>query len=133
MSKPSGNESGENNEPTGPDQPGQIMPSTFAGMFATYRLEQNGKEVGFVLVHPLAGGTEEIWQLYGPNVTGAHKAPYTWPSSQNLGGGQGVPPQSGSISTTFTFHSDQPAIIDVGGVGGPNYTQISAICSVMQH
>ncbi len=125
MSKPSDDSQTPLNAP-----PGQIMPGS---PYAAYRLEQNGKEVGWVYCGTVLGGTEEIWQLYGTGVTGAHKAAYTWPSNQTVAGGQGTNPQSSSIATSFTYHSTQNAPSDLGGVGGPNYTQIRAVCGVQQH
>lgn len=114
----------------GPKFHGQIMPGSPFSAYRVERKDPNGQvfEVGWIFCANATNATREVWQLYGPNVSGGHKAPYVWPSDQNVQGSQ-----SREVTTIVTYHSNQNAIIDLGGVGGANYTQIEAICSVMSH
>lgn len=110
---------------------GQIMPAPDSNKYAVYQLDQGGSEVGWVHVRSLKGGTVEVWQLYKNSVSGAGRAGYIWPSSQDVPGGTSS--QKTVQATTFIYRDVidvAGGVGDTGGVGAANYIQVEASCKV---
>lgn len=113
---------------------GQIMPAPNWGRYAVYQLLQDGKEVGWVHVRGLVGGTVEVWQMYKTSVggtnpnTGSARGAYVWPSSRSYQGGGIIEKPQATTEVVYKTEIATSDLTDTGGAGAGNYRQVEATC-----